>query len=372
MKKIAHLTSVHPRYDTRIFVKECSSLAEIAEHSVSLVVADGLGDEVKNNVAIIDAGARTGGRLSRITRTVSAVYGKALELDADVYHLHDPELMPIGLKLKKRGKTVIFDAHEDLPKQILGKPYLNKAAKIILSKASEMYERYACRRFDAIVTATPYIREKFLRINPQTVDINNFPILGELSNDTPWDVKKNEVCYIGGIAKIRGILEIVEAMSHTRNVRLNLAGSFESSQTHLLSSRTPGWDKVNELGFLGRAAIADLLSRSKAGLVTLHPTQNYMDALPVKMFEYMAAGIPVIASDFPLWRSIVETAECGVLVDPLDPEDIAKAIEYLITHPYEAEKMGQNGKKAVMDIYNWECEKRKLFALYSQLTSKGA
>lgn len=372
MKKIAHLTSVHPRYDTRIFVKECSSLAEITDHSVTLVVADGLGDEVKNNVTIIDAGARMGGRFSRFTHTVNAVYKKALKLDADIYHLHDPELMPIGLKLKKQGKSVIFDAHEDLPKQILGKPYLNKAAKIILSKASEMYERYACRRFDAIVTATPYIREKFLRINPKTVDINNFPILGELSNDTPWDVKKNEVCYIGGIAKIRGILEIVEAMSHTHNVHLALAGSFESSQTHLQASRTPGWNKVNELGFLGRAEIADLLSRSKAGLVTLHPTQNYMDALPVKMFEYMAAGIPVIASNFPLWRAIVETAECGVLVDPLDPDDIAKAIEYLITHPYEAERMGQNGKHAVINTYNWKCEKDKLFALYSQLSSEGA
>ncbi|OHD85261.1 MAG: glycosyl transferase [Sulfuricurvum sp. RIFCSPLOWO2_02_FULL_43_45] len=371
MKKIAHLTSAHPRYDTRIFVKECSSLAEKEGYTVHLIVADGKEDEIRNNVHILDVGAPKGGRLSRFTRTVHAVFDKASAIDADLYHLHDPELIPIGLKLKKRGKKVIFDAHEDLPKQILSKSYLNKSAKIVLSKAFGIYERYACRRFDAIVTATPYIREKFLRINPKTIDINNFPILGELANETPWDLKKDEICYIGGIAKIRGILEIVRAMNLSEGLRLKLAGSFESDQTRTEVLNTPGWVKVDELGFLGREGIADLLHRSKAGLVTLHPTINYMDALPVKMFEYMAAGIPVIASDFPLWRSIVDSAECGILVDPLNPSEIAEAINYVMKHPKESQKMGLNGKKAVLKTYNWEREKQKLSALYSQLLEEG-
>jgi len=367
LSKICHLTSVHKRYDTRIFVKECCSLAKNNLYAVTLIVADGLGDEITHNVTILDAEVRKGGRLTRFTHTVLSIYAKALIADADLYHLHDPELIPIGLKLKRLGKKVVFDAHEDFPKQILSKPYLSKPTKLILSRVSEAYERYACRKLDAIVAATPFIRDKFVQINPHTVDINNFPILGELTNDTPWDEKRNEVCYIGGIAKIRGIIEIVEAMSHTDNARLSLAGSFESDQTRIYALHTPGWDKVNELGFLDRAGVADLLRYSKAGLVTLHPTQNYIDALPVKMFEYMAAGIPVIASDFPLWRSILESNCCGLLVDPLNPLDITKAIDYLIAYPKEAQMMGKNGQQAVRELYNWQREEEKLITLYKEL-----
>lgn len=367
LNKIAHLTSAHPRYDTRIFIKECASLSEHEGYEVYLIVADGKGDETHSGVHILDAGAPSGGRMSRFTSTVRAVFDKARVLEADLYHLHDPELMPIGLKLKKLGKKVIFDAHEDLPKQILSKAYLNTPSKFLISKASAAYERHACSQFDAIVTATPYIREKFLPINPRSIDINNFPIFGELSNDVAWQNRLDEVCYIGGISTIRGVFEIIAAMSCTDNVRLNLGGKFETAELQKKAEQTAGWEKVNMLGFLGRAEVADVLSRSKAGLVTLHPTQNYVDALPVKMFEYMAAGIPVIASDFPLWHSIVENAGCGILVDPLDSTSIGLAIDYLITHPEEACTMGKNGKKAIIETYNWECEKQKLFTLYESL-----
>jgi glycosyltransferase involved in cell wall biosynthesis len=365
--KITHLTSAHGRYDTRIFLKMCSSLAKIDNYSVSLIVADGMGKESKNGVCIIDIGEKTGNRIHRMTKIVKKIFDKAIELDSDFYHIHDPELIPIGLKLKKLGKIVVFDAHEDLPKQLMGKSYLPVFTRVFFSIMFRFYEMLTCKKFDAIIAATPFIRDKFLKLNKNSFDINNFPVLGELLNVSPWIEKKNEICYVGGITQIRGIKEVVRALEFTRDLKLNLVGSFSEKTVEAEVKSYNGWQKVNEFGFLDRVGVAHIMNQSKAGIVTFHPTPNHTDAQPNKMFEYMSAGIPIVVSNFPLWKEIVVGNNCGLYVDPLEPKEIAKAIDYIINHPTEAEQMGQNGKKAVFDKYNWHFEEKKLFDIYKDL-----
>jgi glycosyltransferase involved in cell wall biosynthesis len=361
--KVAHLTSVHPRNDGRIFIKQCRTLAAHG-YDVTLVVADGKGAERRDGVTVADVGCLPG-RFNRMFTTAQRIFDLAIALDADIYQLHDPELIPVGLKLKRQGKTVIFDSHEDTSRQLLGKPYLHPVSRRVLSATFSWYQRFACARFDGIIAATPFIRDMFLKINPATVDINNFPIIGEFDGAVPWTMKKNEVCYVGGISVIRGVRQMVQAGALLQSgARLNMAGRFFEAPVAAEVRADPGWQRVNDLGFLDRAGVRDVMSRSVAGLVTLLPLPNHIDSLPTKMFEYMSSGIPVIASNFPLWRDIIDGSRCGICVDPLDPKAIAAAIDYLVGHPDIAQSMGENGRKAVLEKYNWDVEATRLADFY--------
>jgi glycosyltransferase involved in cell wall biosynthesis len=365
--KIVHLTSAHDRYDIRIFIKMCCSLAKHEGWDVSLVVADGLGYEERNGVKIYDVGQKKGTRISRMTNTVLKVYHMAKSLNSDIYHLHDPELIPVGVLLKLSGKKVIFDAHEDLPKQLLGKPYLNKILKIVLSNSFKVFEKITCNKFNYIISATPYIRDKFSLINKSSIDINNYPIIGELSIGDSKGLKKNEVCYVGGIAEIRGIKEVVKAMELTNNVKLNLVGEFSSKELETEVRGYNGWKNVVAMGVLNRYQVAEVMNQSKVGIVTFLPLPNHIDAQPNKMFEYMSAGIPIVTSNFPLWKEIVEGNDCGICVSPLEPKEIAGAIDYLVSNEEIAERMGRNGKNAVLNRYNWAVEEKKLFEVYNKV-----
>jgi len=369
VKQVAHLTSVHQRSDIRIFLKQCRSLAR-SGYVVSLIVADGKGNGERDGVRILDTGASRG-RLDRMLGATRRVLAKAVEVDADIYHIHDPELLFAGLTLKRRGKIVIFDAHEDLPQQILSKPYLYEWVRSPLSKVVTVVEAQICRRLDAVVGATPAITKNFVRTAKTPVNINNFPMIGELDNRLSWTEKKNEVCYVGGISAIRGIIPVVDSLAMCKSdARLNLAGEFAESATKTRAEHRDGWTKVDAHGFVTREGMRELLSRSVAGIVTFLPEPNHVEAQPNKMFEYMSAGLPVIASDFPLWREIIEGADCGLCVDPIDPAAIAGAIDRLVQDPALARRMGENGRHAVETKYNWGVEEQKLLDLYRKLLTR--
>ncbi|MGB3076347.1 MAG: glycosyltransferase family 4 protein [Chitinophagales bacterium] len=362
--KVCHLTSVHPTFDTRIFVKECSSLAA-AGFDVTLI-APAERDEEKNGVKIL-AVKKNHSRLSRMITTVNEVYRKATSVDAHLYHFHDPELIRVGLKLKQQGHKVIYDAHEDVPRQLLAKHYLPSFSRKLIASRFEKYENDAAAKFDQVITVTPLLEKRFKSINRNTTQICNFPSLHEfLKQDINWQHRKNEICYIGGITAIRGIREMVKSMEEC-DTKLHLGGEFSPRSLRDEVGSFNGWKKVQEYGFMNREQVKSVLSICKAGLVLLHPTENYLEAYPVKMFEYMAAGIPVIASDFTFWKEIIDTFQCGICVDPLNTKSIADAINYLLCNDDAALQMGINGRKAIESTFNWEQEEKKLISIYRQL-----
>lgn len=363
--KVCHFSSVHPRFDTRI-IKMCRSLVT-AGFEVYFVVADDKPNEIIDNVRIISVNVKSTNRISRMTSVASKVYKTALALNCDIYHFHDPELLFYGLKLRKRNYQVIYDSHEDVPRDILSKYYIWKPSRMFLSFFVEQIENYIASRLNMIITATPFIKERFLKINCNTEVINNFPVLSELYSKISWNDKKNYVCFIGGINVERGIYEIVNAMINT-TATLQLAGEFETSRIFAKAKISKGWNKVKFHGYVNRQQARSILSESKAGLVTYHPHPNHINAQPNKIFEYMSASIPVIASNFPLWKSMIDLDQFGLYVNPMDTNEIAGAINYLIDNPDIASKMGENGRKAVEEKFNWEVEAKKLVGIYINLS----
>jgi glycosyltransferase involved in cell wall biosynthesis len=362
--KVCHLTSAHPRNDIRIFIKECKALAT-AGYVVSLVVADGKGDEVNSGIKILDAG-KSSGRISRMTKTVWQVYKHALGTDADIYHFHDPELIFVAYLLKLKNKKVIYDVHEDLPRQLKGKHYLGKFSASVLAFFAELIEDFFAKRFTAIITVTPFIYERFQKLNPVGEMICNFPRLEEFNTDSSVTAKENTICYVGSITEERGIIELLKALEKI-DTRLNLVGTFVTEELRNRMIQMSAWEKVNETGLLGRTEVAKIIVQSKVGLSVLRELPNYVNAYPIKIFEYMAAGIPVVASDFLLWKEIVEGNNCGICVAPDDVNAIADAVKSLLKDESRAKQMGENGKKAVKEKYNWEAESKKLLAFYEKL-----
>lgn len=361
--KVCHLTSVHMPDDVRIFQKECKSLIKYRYNVIIIVQADR--DCVSNGIQLVSVAQKSGSRLNRMTKVVWEIFKKADKIDADIYHFHDPELIPVGLLLIRKGKKVIYDVHEDVPQDIKDKPWINPIFRKSLSFTFELFENFSVRFFSAIVTATPAIKKRLSIFNANTTNVNNYPFLNEFPSD--WSNKNREICYIGGLSEARGIKELIQSMKFV-NGKLNLAGRFQTQGFRQQVGKLSEWKKVNWFGFVNREKMAKIVSVSSVGAVIYHPIANHVQALPNKIFEYMSAGIPVIASNFPLWKKIVEGHRCGICVDPKNPKDIGDAINYLLANEAEAKQMGKNGRQAVEQAFNWEKEEAKLIKVYEQLS----
>jgi len=365
--RVAHLTSAHARSDVRIFLKECRSLAA-AGFEVFLIVADGQGPALIDGVRIVDVGPRSGGRANRALLTAGRVFAAAQQLRADICHFHDPELMPWGLLLRLSGAKVVYDAHEHVAHDILTKHYLPLPPALLrpLSFIVGRCELAAARGLNAIVAATPEILARFRKLPVLSEGVYNFPLGEELLQTGAWDSRQLQACYIGGISINRGVREIAAAATHCRT-RIVLAGPLWDGLTAAQAAALPGWSQVSYRGVIPRGEVAGVMGGSRVGIVTFLPVVNHVNALPNKLFEYMSAGIPVVASDFPLWREIVSATGSGLCVDPCDPLAIAQAVDRLAGDEEFGAACGRNGARAVAGEFNWAAQAPKLVRLYEHL-----
>ncbi len=372
--KACVMTSAHPAFDVRIFHKECRSLTQ-AGYEVTLIAPHP--ESQHTHGIVIEAVPLHSQRFRRMFQTTRAVYRAARAVDADIYHFHDPELIPVGLLLRTEGKTVVYDIHEDLPRTLSYKHYIPSWLQKPLEKIIDFSETQAARWFSGLIAATPEIAARFNRKHSKVNIVQNYPLFEEFKPIAAETRRRCDyIAYVGArITKARGVQEMVRALEllpESLDMRLKLVGSIDPPELISELDTMPGWQRTEYLGPLGRTAVAEVIQGATAGLVVLHPERNYVASHPVKLFEYMCAGIPVIASDFPVFRSIVKNAGCGLLVNPLDPGEIADAIQYLWTHPGEARQMGERGRHAVEVRYNWANEEKKLLNMYRQLCDRKA
>lgn len=366
--RVGVLSSLHPPFDTRIFQKEARTLAA-AGYDVTFIVPHDR-DEVVDGVRLRPF-ARPRGRLYRFLTSSPRMLWAAIRLGADVYHFHDAELIPAGLVLKLLGRRVVYDAHEDLPKSILDKTYLPRWIRRPLSITTHLAEKTASRAFDLVVVAGEGILRSF-EAHPRTLLIRNYPIRAQFGNGTRVGRGGRDfvVVYTGGLTAGRGAVEMIEAVAEvpgSLRVRLEIYGKFWPQELETRVRGLPGFERVTYHGWVPHERISAELERADVGLVCFLPAPNHLEAGPNKLFEYMAAGLPVIASDFPAWRDIVERKDCGLCVDPAYPAAIADAIRYLAEHPERRAEMGANGRRAVLEQYNWESEGRRLLEAYETL-----
>jgi glycosyltransferase involved in cell wall biosynthesis len=364
--RVCHITTVHPVDDHRILHKECVSLRQ-AGYDVTLIAPHDE-DVVLDGVSVVALAGTPSNRLERMLRRPLAAYRAAAALDAELYHFHDPEFLPYGARLARARKRVVYDAHEDVPTQIRSKDWIPAPARASVARAFARFEAACVARLDAVVSPSVAALERLRPHQTRAALVANYPRLHELRPAARWDDRLRAACYVGGITRVRGACELVDAMAHT-DAELHLAGAISPPALRDELERSAGWPRVRYLGRVDHNRVPDLLARVKVGVIPLHPIPNYVAAFPVKLFEYLAAGLPVIATDVARWREVLEAYDCGVCVPHGSAQRLGAAITRLLDDDGRARAMGERARRAAEEHYSWETQATVLVDLYAELLS---
>jgi glycosyltransferase involved in cell wall biosynthesis len=363
--RVCHLTTAHPRFDNRIFAKECISLSK-AGFEVILLVGDGKGSAIESGVNIYDLGLYTK-TLKRIFLAPFIFTFMALKKKASIYHFHDPELIITGLTLRMLGKKVIYDIHEDYATSIIHRDYIPRPLKKVASYFWLAFENTISVLLHQII-AEKYYQHRF----PKAIQILNYPIISAQSPKKNHGIGETLI-YTGNISEERGALIHTEILNYTDEINILMVGYCSRITRNKIRSTTN--KKINQLNVIGvdsYISYSDIKKKYEqdsflCGLAIFPESLHFREKELTKFFEYMQYGIPIICSNFPVWKNLIEGNKCGISVNPYSKDDIHTAIIFLKENPIKAKEMGQNGIKAVKNQFNWGIESEKLIDLYKTL-----
>ena len=368
------LTDLHPIFDNRIN-KEINTLIKQGYELYYIAPADQKEIDkyisYNKNVNVIPIKKYERG-MKRLRKGVKEAYEAALKVNADVYHFHDPELIIAGIKLKLKGKKVIYDVHENYVSILLSRRKNLKFLKyIILFVFYWFFERISDLLFDGIITVCEEVNSKFRK--KKSIIIPNYPVLSFFENKNSSDKKtpngdeKVIFLYLGGISVERGIKEMLKAAeiaSRECRMKLVIIGRPDEESKKYLTMKQDYFEHIPWKPYLEALSLA---RNADVGMITLHPTPNHLSTSPVKLFEYMALGLPVIASDFPKWHEYLDEADCAFFVDPKNPESIGKKMIKLCTDATLRKEMGARAKKMVNERYNWASIEQNIIDMYTKI-----
>jgi glycosyltransferase involved in cell wall biosynthesis len=372
--RVCHVISGYYRTDARIFQRQCKSLVKNG-FEVSILTNDGEKESIEDGITIYHCNKYWKNRFKVLFFAKYQFLKKALQIDAEIYQLHSPELIPLGLALKKMNKIVVYDAHEDLPRHILEKEWIPSVFQRPISLLVEAYMNRALRKYDVIVTPHSHVKEFLSKINPQTYLITNFPLINDTDNFSLNHYKSREsvMCYTGTVYRYSNQEVILNALDYIEGLKYEIAGHIDEQHLQQLKSYN-SFSKVRFWGRIQWSEMTKFYSRCTLGIVVYDYKLNLGYKLGSfgtnKIFEYMQAGLPVICTDYDLWKEIISDFNCGICVEPQNSEQIMDAISFLTCNPEQAYIMGQNGRKAVLEKFNWNTQEKVYVDIFKKI-SKG-
>lgn len=371
---VAVLTSVHPPLDTRIFYRQARSLR--GNGFDVLLIAPGAPDRPVDGVRF-DSLPSFGGRAARPVRWPVLLW-KARRAKADIYHFHDPELLPWGLLLKwLTRRPVIYDSHEYLRESILSKHWIPARLRGVVSAAAARIETFVAARLDAVVCVTDEMADRFRPFQPNTITVKNLPPAPVLPDPLPE--RAPVVIYAGLMNAERGLDILYDTAKLVRErlpgAEFHILGTVEwhGLPPEAQARSRADWEAVG-VRFLGTIPQPEVAARLAAASIGWLPRDervpNNLLAWPNKLVEYMVVGLPVVASDLPTQAAVVADAGCGTIVEARSPRAHADAICALLSDPEHARELGERGRRAALSQYTWEAEAARLDALYRRLLAR--